>query len=150
MDLDDLKEINDTHGHLVGDQVLRELAARMKSQLREDLLARYAGDVVTIFSAVDEGRALEIAERLLDGARRRPFEAESGAKIDLSLSIGVASYPAMRDRRPGCCGPPTWRCTSPRRAGRTASAVPANPSTSGSARTARLSADFDIPSASPR
>ncbi|MEZ4522212.1 MAG: GGDEF domain-containing protein [Thermomicrobiales bacterium] len=96
IDLDDLKEINDTHGHLVGDQVLRELAARMKSQLREeDLLARYAGDeFVAIFSAVDEGRALEIAERLLDGARRRPFEAESGAKIDLSLSIGVASYPS--------------------------------------------------------
>jgi len=95
IDLDDLKEVNDSHGHLAGDQVLRALAARMLQQLRgEDLLARYAGDeFVAILPGVNEDQALAIIRRLLDGARQQPFEIEDGAKIDLSLSIGVATYP---------------------------------------------------------
>lgn len=94
IDLDDLKEVNDTYGHLVGDQVLRELARRMMEQLRgQDLLARYAGDeFVAIFPDVDERGALDIASRLLDAARSEPFEVEDTV-IDLSLSIGVATYP---------------------------------------------------------
>ena len=95
IDLDNLKEINDRHGHLIGDQVLRALARHLSNQLRSgDVLARYAGDeFVAIFPDVDEGTAMDIARRLLDTTRQHPFEDESGAEIRLSVSIGVASYP---------------------------------------------------------
>ena len=99
IDLDNLKDINDSHGHLVGDQVLMETARRMTARLREqDLLARYAGDeFVAILPNTDEAQALSIAEHLLDGARCEPFTTESGLDVALSLSIGVAVFPRDSD-----------------------------------------------------
>jgi diguanylate cyclase (GGDEF)-like protein len=95
IDLDDLKEVNDTHGHLTGDQVLRELARRMSALLRgQDLLARYAGDeFVALLPGVDEQHASEIAARLLDAARREPVALPDTPPIPLSVSIGVATFP---------------------------------------------------------
>ena len=95
IDLDNLKEINDRHGHLIGDQVLRALARHLSMQLRSgDVLARYAGDeFVAIFPGVDEKTAMDVARRLLDTTRQNPFMGEGGIEIGLSVSIGVATYP---------------------------------------------------------
>jgi diguanylate cyclase (GGDEF)-like protein len=95
IDLDNLKEVNDTYGHLTGDQVLRDLARRLSAQLRgEDLLARYAGDeFVILLPGVSEERATEITGRLLDAARRRTFTAADSPDIPISISIGMATFP---------------------------------------------------------
>jgi len=95
IDMDYLKHINDSYGHLVGDQVLRELARRMQAQLRGvDLLARYAGDeFVAILPGVDEDAARDIARRLVEAARSAPVILPDIPPIKLSVSIGVATFP---------------------------------------------------------
>ncbi len=95
IDMDCLKEINDSFGHLVGDQVLREMASRMSSQLRSaDILARYAGDeFVAILPGVDEEHGAEIAQRLLAAARDTPVILPDVPPIEFSASIGVATFP---------------------------------------------------------
>ena len=65
-DIDLFKQINDTHGHLVGDQVLREIAMHRKAALRPyDILCRYGGEEFTlILPDTKPGEAVQIAERL--------------------------------------------------------------------------------------
>jgi len=86
VDLDDLKEINDTFGHLEGDRALRDTANLLRECFREsDILARLGGDEFAIFIAeADEGEiALRIRERLLLHQRR------SERRYQLSFSMGV-------------------------------------------------------------
>ncbi|MEZ6093777.1 MAG: GGDEF domain-containing protein [Pirellulaceae bacterium] len=92
LDIDHFKSINDTHGHLVGDCVLRELASRLNSTLRGDeVLARFGGEefaVVVPESSIDA--ALEIGERCRSVIAAEPFVTEVGP-IDVTISVGVAS-----------------------------------------------------------
>ena len=94
IDLDNFKDINDTLGHRVGDQLLRAVALRLGGVLREiDALGRLAGDE---FVVVAEGMQLAagpelIAERLLE-ALKQPFELEvaQGTRLVVTASVGVA------------------------------------------------------------
>ncbi|HKA90525.1 MAG TPA: GGDEF domain-containing protein [Haliangiales bacterium] len=91
-DIDHFKNINDQHGHLTGDYVLKELARRMFNRIRrEELLARYGGEE---FAAVlpETGRtgALEFGEQLRQIVAREPFEFE-GDKLPVTISVGVAT-----------------------------------------------------------
>ncbi len=91
-DIDHFKNINDQHGHLTGDYVLKELARRMFNRIRrEELLARYGGEE---FAAVlpETGRAgaLEFGEQLRQIVAREPFEFE-GDKLPITISVGVAT-----------------------------------------------------------
>lgn len=94
VDLDHFKEINDTHGHEVGDQVLIAAARRMKEQLRScDTIARYGGDefaalLLGVVNADEVGRA---AEKLLD-AVSQPITTTAGP-LQVSCSIGIAICP---------------------------------------------------------
>jgi two-component system cell cycle response regulator len=90
-DIDHFKRINDQHGHLTGDYVLKEMARRLASRIRrEELLARYGGEE---FAAVlpETGRqgALEFGEQIRSIVARDPFEFE-GDKIEVTISVGVS------------------------------------------------------------
>ena len=90
-DLDDFKPINDSYGHHVGDEVLVEVARRLRACLRTgDELARVGGDEFTVLlrNVPDEAAARHVADRL-HAALKDPFEVE-GAKADIGLSVGIA------------------------------------------------------------
>ena len=94
LDLDRFKYINDSFGHVAGDAVLREVAMRFKLCLREvDIIARVGGDefIVLVDQFASPLELGEIARRLL-AAAIRPFEID-GQECQLSVSIGIASYP---------------------------------------------------------
>lgn len=93
LDLDRFKEINDTQGHGVGDQVLIEVAQRFKAVLRgEETLARLGGDeFVVIAQLADQVAATHIAERLQQ-ALAGPI-AVNGHAFSIEVSIGIAFYP---------------------------------------------------------
>lgn len=95
IDIDTFKEINDRFGHMEGDRILGEIAARLNGQLRsQDVLARYAGDeFVVILPDVSSRVSLEIAARLLRAVRSRPFELSNGETAVVTLSIGAATFP---------------------------------------------------------
>lgn len=90
-DVDDFKVVNDHHGHLVGDAVLKELASRMQTAVRgRDLVARLGGDEFGIWCPdIESGTdALAVAERLM-ASTDLPIEA-GGHEHRLGLSIGIA------------------------------------------------------------
>ncbi|NTU72190.1 MAG: EAL domain-containing protein [Coriobacteriia bacterium] len=93
VDLDDFKTINDTLGHLVGDGVLRAVANRIHSLLREeDTIARQSGDEFTIIArVVDRDGAAALAVRILE-ALKESFMVD-GYELHVSASVGVAVYP---------------------------------------------------------
>ncbi len=95
MDLDGFKTVNDTHGHVVGDQVLRTIFNYMATGLRAtDFLARYGGDELTlIMSRTDPASSRIVVEKILEKVDNFSFEAPDGEKIHLGVSCGIAIYP---------------------------------------------------------
>lgn len=94
LDLDRFKEVNDTLGHLTGDQLLRVVATRLVCAVgAEDTVARLGGDefAVLLPDVADEAEAQEIAQRLAD-TFSDPFPL-GGITLDLEVSVGVALYP---------------------------------------------------------
>jgi diguanylate cyclase (GGDEF)-like protein len=90
VDLDDFKHINDTHGHLVGDEVLPLVSQRLRAILHEDcLLSRFGGDEFTVFrlDGVDPKRASAEAEAVIN-AFDRPFEL-AGQQLRIGASVGL-------------------------------------------------------------
>jgi diguanylate cyclase (GGDEF)-like protein len=87
MDVDGLKDINDTRGHLTGDKVLKLIARNIKSNIRKmDIAFRYGGDeFVVILPQADQDKAFLVAERIREKIKKMPFS--------LGLSIGIASFP---------------------------------------------------------
>lgn len=93
-DLDRFKPVNDTFGHLAGDAVLVEVAARLRKALRAgDELARLGGDEFTVLlrNVTDEASARLVADRLLD-AVRDPFPLPNGDRVRIGLSVGIALW----------------------------------------------------------
>ncbi len=90
LDADHFKEINDTYGHPVGDQVLRQLALRLNENIREiDLIGRYGGDeFVIIMPETSLEDAACAAERLRENLVAQPIYTENAA-FKLAISLGV-------------------------------------------------------------
>jgi diguanylate cyclase (GGDEF)-like protein len=95
MDLDSFKEINDNHGHHVGDRALCEIARVLRTTIRPyDICVRYAGDE---FIVVMSGCGAEEAEQKRDELQRSIdavfFEARPGKRLRIGVSIGTAVFP---------------------------------------------------------
>ena len=95
VDLDLFKDINDTLGHLAGDDVLREVAALLHDSIRSvDVVARYGGEeFVVVLPETGQSGAVTFAERLREKIAEVTFGRVHGG-VNLTASIGVASYPA--------------------------------------------------------
>jgi len=96
LDLDRFKQINDTYGHLVGDDVLRAIARLMTSVLREyDVAGRFGGEeFVMLLPQTRAPDALRIAERVRAHVARLPITGPGGERINVTASIGVAALDA--------------------------------------------------------
>jgi diguanylate cyclase (GGDEF)-like protein len=93
MDLDRFKDINDTLGHQVGDQLLEQVARRLRAKLRQsDTVARLGGDEFAVLLPNVTEKYAGMAARMLLQALRVPFEVAEQS-LDIGASIGVALYP---------------------------------------------------------
>ena len=90
IDVDHFKSINDTHGHLVGDEVLREFGARLLAVCREDnLLARYGGEEFSLLlPSSTKTEAIEIAEQCRGVIAEVAFDTEVGP-LNITASFGI-------------------------------------------------------------
>jgi diguanylate cyclase (GGDEF)-like protein len=96
LDIDHFKRINDEHGHAVGDEVLRQLAAQAQQTLRgSDLFGRWGGEeFIALLPDTALPAALEAAERMRLVIQRLEFQGADGAVFGVTVSIGVAQLEA--------------------------------------------------------
>jgi len=94
LDIDHFKRVNDVHGHLAGDAMLRAIAATLAADKRtEDLLARVGGEeFLLLFVGADATAAQALSRRLKDAVETIGFEFE-GQRLDVTISGGLALYP---------------------------------------------------------
>ncbi|MCL5429101.1 MAG: sensor domain-containing diguanylate cyclase [Chloroflexi bacterium] len=95
VDLDDFKRVNDTHGHMVGDVALREIARCLRRSVRDtDFMARFGGDeFVLILPEAKAGDEGPIAQKLREAAKSCQLGLPGDKTDSLTLSIGAASFP---------------------------------------------------------
>jgi len=93
MDIDFFKLVNDTHGHDIGDEVLREFARRISANIRGiDLACRFGGEeFVVVMPDTDMAYAYAVAERLRKSIETTPIEiSRAPGKLSITISIGIA------------------------------------------------------------
>lgn len=93
IDIDHFKKINDTYGHVVGDEALQLLSAHMRNEMRAtDILGRYGGEeFIALMPNTSLNLAMEIAERLLSNLRKLRINTKY-TEINLTASIGVVCF----------------------------------------------------------
>jgi diguanylate cyclase (GGDEF)-like protein len=93
-DIDHFKRVNDTHGHLAGDAVLKELARRLKARMRrEDLIARYGGEeFACILVKTGIQGAMVFAEQIREIVQRSPFKYNEDVRLAITISVGVEVF----------------------------------------------------------
>ncbi|MEE2877074.1 MAG: sensor domain-containing diguanylate cyclase [Candidatus Neomarinimicrobiota bacterium] len=95
LDLDKFKRVNDTHGHLYGDYVLRDTSALLKNAVRNiDIVARYGGEefAIVLVKAGKRG-TIETARRIVSAVAEHRFDKD-GTSVQMTISAGLAEYPA--------------------------------------------------------
>lgn len=98
LDLDNFKQVNDQYGHLVGDEVLRQLSIMLKHRLRAtDIAGRYGGEELALILTETAGaQAMYVMERLREAFATLPFRAGENT-FHVSFSYGVACWPGEDD-----------------------------------------------------
>lgn len=90
IDIDQFKRINDTHGHAVGDEVIRTVAARLREVARtSDVLGRLGGEEFAVLTPEDGAQAASAGERLRRAIAAQPILTQAGP-LDVTISVGVA------------------------------------------------------------
>jgi diguanylate cyclase (GGDEF)-like protein len=101
VDLDDFKSVNDTHGHLRGDALLRHVAAILSRQTRNsDILARYGGEefVIALVEVTSKG-AMTAAERVRSAVESTPLPKDADSvELQTTVSVGVVTWDKERGR----------------------------------------------------
>lgn len=91
IDIDDFKLINDTHGHLVGDQVLEILGKRLRNSVKkDDLVGRYGGEEFVVLLFCSRANAKGVGERLRGVISDNDFSLEDGTRLQITISVGIA------------------------------------------------------------
>ena len=103
IDADHFKDINDSHGHTVGDEVLIAIAERMSSLARAtDVVARFGGEeFALLLPMTDQQGAVHVAQKLLAAIRDEPFTTSAGVTLSVTVSIGYALLCNSRDNQMG-------------------------------------------------
>ena len=101
MDVDRFKYVNDRHGHLMGDQVIKEVGTCVKNGLREeDLICRFGGDeFVVVLPKSSKEQALQVADRLRKSLREISFQPDNQEEFRVSVSLGMACFPDDGEKR---------------------------------------------------
>ena len=100
IDLDHFKNINDQHGHAIGDRVLVEAARRLNAVVRQvDAIVRWGGEEFVIVSdGNNRYRGQHLAQRILESIAGTPFDLGEGGEQRLTCSVGWAPYPWLVTR----------------------------------------------------
>lgn len=99
LDIDYFKRVNDKYGHQAGDAILKGMSDLLVKQARAvDSVCRYGGEeIAVILPETDTVGAMNAAERLRAGVERQSFDIGEGKAINITMSIGVATYPQQAD-----------------------------------------------------
>ncbi|MEI9932368.1 MAG: diguanylate cyclase [Rhizomicrobium sp.] len=100
MDIDYFKSVNDTYGHDIGDEVLREFAKRIGANIRGiDLACRYGGEeFVVVMPETDASFAFAVAERLRKSIETTPVPiSRAPGRLNITISIGIAASEGADD-----------------------------------------------------
>lgn len=94
LDVDHFKKVNDTHGHLVGDQVLRQMGALLQEMGRKsDVLARYGGEeLILLMPETDRDGAMRAADKIRQAVESMEIKLDAGGTLKITASVGVALY----------------------------------------------------------
>jgi len=95
IDIDDFKNVNDTHGHLAGDEALKKLVRMLKEAVREvDIVCRYGGEeFAVILPAADRNAARVVGERIRSAIETSVFDLAPDTRFRLTVSVGSACCP---------------------------------------------------------
>ena len=100
IDIDYFKKVNDEHGHMLGDVVLKSVASIIKNEVRDGgVVGRFGGDefLVIFYNAYDMETMRERLRSIKNGVASSSVKSESGEDIAVTLSIGCAAYPKDAD-----------------------------------------------------
>ena len=98
LDIDDFKDINDAHGHRVGDEVLTELVARLRRTVRpEDVVARWGGEEFLVLCQAEKNESMRaLAERVRLSVANQPFRTTVG-ELAITVSVGAVTGRAFAE-----------------------------------------------------
>ncbi|MDH3767448.1 MAG: sensor domain-containing diguanylate cyclase [Gammaproteobacteria bacterium] len=106
IDVDHFKQVNDSLGHLAGDEVLQEVSRRVATQVRgSDVAARFGGEeFIVVLPDTEQRFARNLAERVRRVVRATPILADEGCALTITVSVGVAATRPRRHSEPKAQG----------------------------------------------